>query len=54
MQQARRRVRAGCTLIALSVAAVLGTAVVAPTAPALAGSQAVTVNFASTAGMNDA
>ena len=50
MQLTRRRVRAKGALIALSVAAALATAIVAPAAPALASSQTVTVNFASTVG----
>ena len=50
MQQTRRRVRAKRTLIALSVAAALATAIVAPAAPAFASNQTVTVNFGSTNG----
>jgi hypothetical protein len=50
MQQTRRRVRAKRTLIALSVAAALATAIVTPAVPAFAGSQTVTVNFTSTIG----
>jgi Carbohydrate binding module (family 6)/F5/8 type C domain len=50
MKLPRRRVRAKRMLITLSAAAALATAIVAPAAPALASSQTVTVNFASTTG----
>jgi hypothetical protein len=50
MKLPRRRVRAKRMLITLGAAAALATAIVAPAAPALASSQTVTVNFASTTG----
>jgi Carbohydrate binding module (family 6)/F5/8 type C domain len=50
MNLPRRRVRAKRMLITLSAAAALATAIVAPAAPALASSQTVIVNFASTTG----
>ena len=50
MKLPRRRVRAKLMLVTLSAAATLATAIVAPAAPALASSQTVTVNFASTTG----
>jgi hypothetical protein len=50
MQLTRRRVRVKGALIALSVAAALVTALVAPAVPAFASSQVVTVNLSSGVG----
>ena len=50
MRQKRRHFRAKLTLVTVGAAAALAAAIVAPAAPALASSQTVTVNFASTAG----
>ena len=50
MKQARRHLRAKLALVTVGAAAALTTAIVAPAAPALASSQTVAVNFASTTG----
>ena len=50
MKQARRHLRAKLALVTVGAAAALATAIVAPAAPALASSQTVAVNFASTTG----